>query len=109
MSDNNFEEIRNGLTNYIFSCLSALPYEGNEAKHFLVSILSEEALKISKDENDETVMFAVKPMLRACIVIFTERIKCMKEIESSEVVKEQISEYNKLISTLTDLINTIKE
>ena len=109
MSDNNFEEIRNGLTNYIFSCLSALPYEGNEAKHFLVSILSEEALKISKDENDETVMFAIKPMLRACIVIFTERIKCMKEIESSEVVKEQISEYNKLISTLTDLINTIKE
>lgn len=109
MPDNNFEEIRNGLTNYIFSCLSAMPYEGDQAKHFLVSILTEEALKISKDDKEQTVMFAVKPILRAVVLIFTERIKCLKEIESSEIVNEQISEYNKLISTLSDLITNIKE
>lgn len=109
MPENNFDEIRNGLTNYIFSCLQALPYEGKEAKHFLVSILSEEALNISRDEDKQIEMFAIKPILRACKVIFTERIKCLKEIESSEIVKEQISEYEKLISTLTELITNIKE
>lgn len=109
MPENNFEEIRNGLTNYVFSCLTAMPYEGDQAKHFLVSILTEEALKISKDESDQTNMFAVKPILRAVVLIFTERVKCLKEIESSEVVKEQIIEYNKLISTLSDLITNIKE
>lgn len=108
MPDNNFEEIRNGLTNYTFSCLSAMPYTGNEAKHFLVSILSEEALKIAKDETDKFNLFAVKPMLRACNAIFTERVNCLKQIESSETI-QQIEEYTLLIETIDKLIKTIKE
>ena len=84
MPDNNFEEIRNGLTNYIFSCLSATPYKGNEAKHFLVSLLAEEAIKISKDDDNSINLFAIKPVIRAVILIFTERIKCLKEIESCQ-------------------------
>lgn len=109
MSSENFEEIRNGLTNYMFSCLSAMPYEGNEAKHFLVSIMTEESLKIAKDADSNTNMFAIKPILRACVLIFTERLTALEDIDSSELVIEQINNYNKLISTLNGLIDNIKE
>jgi hypothetical protein len=109
MPDNNFEEIRNGLTNYMFSCLSAMPYKDKEAKHFLVSILLEEALSISKDENEKIDLFAIKPMLRACNLIFTERLKCLKEIESSDLVIDQINDYNTLIKIISELIDNIKE
>lgn len=109
MPDNNFDEIRNGLTNYVFSCLAAMPYEGDQAKHFLVSILEEEALKIGKDESGKFNMFAIKPLLRACNAVFTERIDCLKEIESSLAIQQQIEEYALLITTIDKLINTIKE
>ena len=112
MSSENFEEIRNGLSNYMFFCLSAMPYKGNEAKHFLVSIMTEESLKIAKDTDSKINMFAIKPILRACVVIFTERLTALEDIDSSELViqqVEQINNYNKLISTLNGLIDNIKE
>jgi hypothetical protein len=93
----------------MFSCLSAMPYEGNEAKHFLVSIMTEESLKIAKDSDNNINMFAIKPILRACIVIFTERLTALEDIDSSELIIKQINNYNELISTLNGLIDNIKE
>lgn len=112
--NNNFDEIRNGLTNYIFSCLSAMPYEGDEAKHFLVSILTEEALNISKDSDNKISMFAIKPILRACLIIFNERINILQSVATSQrgahdVIQPQIDKYNQVIDTLNYLIENIKE
>lgn len=108
--DDNFNEIRNGLTNYIFACLNSLPYEGDKAKHVLVSILTEESLKISQDENNQINMYAIKPILKSIIYIFNERINCLKQLETSnEQINKQILEYNNIISYFNQLIDNIKE
>lgn len=103
-----FTEVRNGLTNYVFSCLQCMPYEGVKAKHALVSILAEEALKISKDDENKTEMFAIKPLLRAVIAIFNERIECLKKVQASEIVKVQINDYESIVNKISNLIENIK-
>lgn len=107
--NDNFTEVRNGLTNYIFACLNGLPYEGVKAKHALISILAEESLNLSKDENNNIELFAIKPMLRAVVVVFDERIKCLKEAPSSEAINKQIAEYTNLVNIINNLINNINE
>lgn len=103
-----FTEVRNGLTNYVFSCLQGMPYSGVQAKHALVSILAEEALKISKDSEGNVEMFAIKPLLRAVIVIFNERIECLKKVQTSEIVKVQINDYEDIVNKISNLIENIK-
>lgn len=107
--ENKYEEIRNGLNNYIFSCLQAIPFEGNKAKHVLSSILLEESLKISRDENNELNMYAVKPILKACIVILIERINSIKKLPSSEQIRIQINNYEEVNNFLNTLVSRIKE
>jgi hypothetical protein len=104
-----FKEVRNGLTNYLFSCLQGMPYDGVQAKHALISILAEEALKLSKNENEEIELFAIKPLIRAIIVIFQERIKLLQTAPTSDAINIQICEYNTLINTLSNFLDIIKE
>jgi hypothetical protein len=73
-----------------------------------VSILEEEALKISKDDDNKFNMFAVKPLLRACIAVFKERVSCLEQIDPSIAIN-QIEEYNSVINVIDKLIDTIKE
>lgn len=107
--ENNYEEIRNGLTNYIFACLQAIPFEGDKAKHVLTSILLEEALKNSRDENNNLIMYAIKPILRACVKIIDERIDSLKKISYLNQGCEQINNYEEAKTILNLLILKIKE
>ena len=66
--ENSYNEIRSGLTNYLFTCLSAIKNDDElKSKHLLVSILGEEALKLrytfTKAGGDLVVVDSVPSMI----------------------------------------------
>lgn len=104
---NDLQQIRGGLVNYIGSMLRASKYEGKAAKQVVASVLIEEALKLSQDENNIMDLYVNKPLLRATKILFEQRIVELEKIKGNPAIKEQVTTYNQSIVTLQTLINSI--
>lgn len=109
---NEYTEIRNGLTNFLFSCLKAIGNEDElKSKHILISILEEEAIKLSKNKNGNIEMFAVKPLIKAAIQVYKNKADELKLLKIGDKkidnqINAQINEYKNLIKNLeTTIVN----
>lgn len=110
MQTNEYPEIRNGLTNYLFACLKAIDNKNElESKHILVSILEEEALKLAKNDNGNIELFAAKPMIKAVIQIFKNKTTELKSLRMEDnklnsQIAAQIESYESIIKLLESSI-----
>lgn len=112
---NDLTQIRSGFTNYIGSAIKSL--EGNNPnviKQEVCSILCEEMLKICQNENKIINMYSIKPLLRATIHIFTQRIlELDKLLQSNNALNaheilSKIEQYKLINREIEDVIKNIK-
>lgn len=116
MNDNNSTKtIRSGLTNYIGALLNASVLNPNEAKHDIVAMLTEESLKLAKIDNDYYDLFTLKPLLRAVVIIYQNKVNLLNQDLQKDIppmIKEQLLEkqkiYNQMIQMTNKLIDEIK-
>ena len=108
MYSNDLTQIRAGLVNYIGAALTAAPFEGKAARQMIVSILTEEALKLSQDKDGEPFdLYVIKPIIRSNILIFRQRIAELNKLPSSKDVQEAISSYTHVIQELEQLLSKL--
>ena len=105
---NDLTQIRSGLVNYIGACIQASPFEGKAARHTMVSILIEEALKLSQEKEEEPFdMYVLKPMLRGMIAIYQQRASEIEKLPQSEQTKEAIQNYRKQEEFITQWLKNL--
>lgn len=105
MYSNDFTQIKNGLTNYLGATIKALPYDNVSAcKHELVAMLTEEAIKLSKEDNDTYNMYILKPLLRGTLNILKARINVLESLSINEEMKQLIINNKKAIEVLENII-----
>ena len=108
MYSNDLTQIRAGLVNYIGACVVASPFEGKAARHTVVSIMMEEALKLSQEEAGEPFdLYVLKPMLRATSLVMKQRKVELEKLPRTQEVKTKIGEYEQLANQLDDIIKLI--
>ena len=106
MSNDSYNQIRNGLTNYLFSCLASLgTLDEEDAKQVLIGILQEETDKLSK-KDDEYDIYVLKPLFKLLIRILENRIQKLKQLNNTE---SAINNYKNIIDTFTVFINNINK
>ena len=74
MEQNQLEQTRAGLVNFIGALISVSPFEEKNARHDVSAILIEEALKLSQ-EKDSYDLFVLKPLLRGLLVVLNNRLE----------------------------------
>jgi Mor family transcriptional regulator len=98
-------EIRAGLVNYIGAMLKASPYENDRAKkHNVVSILLEEAMKLSKDSNGEFDIYVCKPIFRLVSGIAKQRSDLMSNCNLGQEGEKLIQKYNSVSNNLNEIV-----
>jgi hypothetical protein len=100
---NDQTQIRAGLVNYIGALIASSKFENKAAKQAVTSILAEETLKLAQDENGIIDLYTVKPMIRAVIFIFKQRIQELSKLPRNEKIETQKKVYQDLINTLEEL------
>jgi hypothetical protein len=101
---NELEKIRQGLVNYIGAAQAAVTGNEKEKRHLIVSILAEEALKLTQEENDTNDFFVALPMLRALIVILVQKKNELANLAAGITTADaQIENYKKSIDFLKSL------
>lgn len=104
---NDMTQIKMGLVNYIGALLKSSKFEERAAKQQVASILIEEALKLSRDENDGPFdLYVLKPLLRATILLFKQRCNELSKLPSDKVA-EQIKSYKYTIEQLQKLVDMV--
>lgn len=106
MYSNDQTQIRNGLINYIGSLLNSSCFDGKAAKQNVVSILIEEAMKLSQNEDGKFDMYALKPLLRGTNVLLEQRINELSKLPKNISVKP-IEDYNFIKDKLNKIISEI--
>lgn len=106
---NDYREIRNGFVNYIGAALNSVQsFEGQAARQYIVAMLIEEAINLSKDDENIDI-YSIKPLLKGCKVVCENRILELQEVAKySKYVQEQLDNYKELIANLNNLIENIK-
>lgn len=108
-------QIRSAFVNFIGAFINASIDDPRVIKHKVSSILLEETLKLSKDENDIYDFYILKPLFRAVIVVFQNKIsvidKDIKELpdELSSELKKKRSDYLSLIQMMNNLIEDLNK
>lgn len=120
-NDKLMAQIRQGLTQYCGSMLTHTGYSGAPARQIVASILVEEAMKLASDSGDDSVtdideIYVAKPVLRATIIILQKRVAELIKLATSSVDDElqqklypQISNYNKTVKVIQNLIDSVGE
>jgi len=104
---NDQTQIRAGFVNYIGSLLKSSHYEGAAAQQEVISILIEEALKLSQDKDKVVQLYQIKPMFRGMIFILRQRCVELEKLPKNKLVDEQISKYKNIIQVFEDMIKNI--
>lgn len=102
----NYAQIREGLTNFLFSCLASFNLDEKDSKQVLIGILLEEVLKLAKDEDDITDWYTLKPLSEAVIRLLRERIEILKGIPNTD---NAIKNYENIIKAFQVFIDEIKK
>jgi hypothetical protein len=84
---NDQTQIRAGLVNYIGALLKSSPFLERAACQNIVSILSEEALRISSDKDGVVDLYIAKPVIRSLIFILNQRCAEMGKLPKSPSVE----------------------
>lgn len=110
MYSKDFSVIKQGLTSYIGAMLEASNMEsGNMCRHNVVSILSEEALKLGREDDFSYNTYVLKPIIRATVFILDQRCKELSKIESNSSTEKVIQEYKSICNSLNNLLDITKE
>lgn len=105
---NDITQIRAGLVNYIGACLTASRFEGKAAAHTVVSILTEESLKLSQPgEGEPFDLYILKPMIRGVLATLKQRQAEMSKLPRSKGVIDSLHEYDNTIKFLEELVDVI--
>lgn len=109
MYSNDYNQIRNGLNNYVGSLLMACPFEGMKAsRQYVAATLIEEAMKLMKNEDNTIELYVTKPLLRGTNVVLKDRVKALSALPKN-IATDKILKYNDCIDTINELINSIPE
>lgn len=110
---NDYNEIKNGLNNYIHSLLKACYFQDEKVKkQFVIASLTEASLDIASNTEDQNYLYTVKPLIRANIIILKTRITNLQSAKKiannkSNDIDLKIQEYNQAIVILENLIKII--
>lgn len=105
---NDLTQIRSGLVNYLGAMLKTMNYSERANKQLASSIMIEEAMTLSQDEDGVYDPYVLKPMIRAMVLLLRQRCQELSKLPKNEQVNAQIVEYNSAISTLEDLVAVLK-
>lgn len=101
MYSRDYNQIRAGLTNFIGSLIDSIGFEPRATKYEIVKILLEEALKISKDENEIVDIYIAKPFIDDLIYILNQRIQEFEKLKKENV---NVPQQNETIIQLNNII-----
>lgn len=110
--ENDIAQIRSGMVNYIGALINASIDDPKISKHKISSILLEEVLKLAKD-NDVYDFYILKPLFRANIIIFKNKIEAInKDLEVlpdnlSKSLKEKQKNYIFLVQMMKKLLDDL--
>lgn len=111
MYSNDEKQIRAGLVNFIGSLLKASKETSNSSyraqQQNVASILTEETIKLSQDNDGLIDLYIVKPLIRGVSFVYGQRIKELKKLPQEAQVKEKIEFYESLIKALNDSISMV--
>ena len=99
------EGLRSGLTNFIGAVAVSLG-PSPDTRQQVIGILIEEALKLSQQENQVCDLYALKPLLRAQIFLFEQRIEIISQLGQS--ADQPIGRYKRLIAEMESLLDQVK-
>ena len=99
-----FDQLKIGFENFIGTmvCLA----EDVQDKQDIVALLLESALTISKDENGDRDLHALKPFYRVVVNLLNERIRILSTVQSTSATK-QIKEFQLSIKILNDYLKKV--
>lgn len=107
MYSNDTTQIRQGFTNYICAILNSLNLQPRAAKQQVVSILVEEIMKVSENEDGLIDLYAIKPFLFGIIKFLKQRIEELEKSEEKALVKDVIEDYKQIIEFFSDFVKKI--
>ena len=102
---NDQQQIRAGLVNYIGAMLSASKFDNEKvARHSVVAILLEEAMRLCKDEDGYFDMYTCKPIIRLVSAIAKQRAILLEELPKTQEVLAQIETYKFINKSLEEIL-----
>lgn len=105
----NFNDIHNGLTNYIGALLDSIQgLDKQESRQEVVALLLEESLNLSKNDDGNYDLFVIKPFLRSFKVIFCERINELKKLPP-DITGSKINMYENFIIEIDNILKSIEK
>lgn len=109
MYSNDKTQIRQGLTNYIGALVTASKNDSKTTRAVqqdVVATLIEESMKLAADENNVYDLYVLKPLLRATMLLLTQRAKEIEKLNLPQS-KEVIQEYLRIVSSLKSIVDKI--
>lgn len=104
------EALRAALWNFIGAILNSSAYEGDDGKQTVVALISEELVKLCKDEDDKINMKIAKPILKSTEWLLRERAnditKLSVELEDNSLDK-YAEEISQLCTSIKDYTNKL--
>ena len=107
MYSNDTTQIRQGFTNYIGAVVNSLNLQPRAAKQQIVSILVDEIMKVSENENGLIDLYVIKPFISGTIKLLEQRVNELEKSEEKDLVKDVISDYKQITEFFCDLIKKI--
>lgn len=108
MYSNDQIQIRQGLVSYIGAIIKSSPFEGRAARHNAAAILTEEAMKLAQNqENDELDFYVLKPLIRGNIHLLKRRLQELSKLPATQEVRKTIYDYQEVIKVLEKLISSL--
>jgi len=107
MYTNDQMQIRSGLVNYIGALMQSSVDDAPTSKQQVISILIEEAIKLSQDEDSLCDMHAIKPILRSVTFIFEQRKKALSELPQDKFILDTLERYDNIIRDLNVVLSVI--
>lgn len=110
MNENKELQIKQGLTQFIAALLDNSSSNKEIAAHLIIASLTEEALKLSID-NNKINYFKIKPIIRATIMILRQRnqelIETINKITEDTDIKTMLVKQASMLKVSIDILNSM--
>lgn len=100
-------QIRNGMVNFVGAMLNSMKNSDRANKQTVASVMIEEALKLSQNEEGMYDLYVLKPMLRGVMLVFNQRCIELKKLPKTSESLAQIQEYQSVIDTFDKLVKKL--
>lgn len=101
---NDLTQIRNGMVNYLGAMIKTMKHSEKANKQSVASVMVEEALKMSQNQEGIYDLYVLKPMFRGLTLVLNQRCQELGKLPKTTEVMEQIQEYQRTIRTFEELV-----